>query len=604
MAGGRMTEKVKPEQARRIVREFLERLDSPRALTCWLLFEAGGELELVQLVTLECKVDDYDSIERFRPAYAATKFLSKCKSLRTGIDTRAVAFESAVKAESSCSSTNQVWRDLASGSVRTEWEPEIHRAIFLIAKILGPVPDISGNPEMDSFDPQSDPDWLQRLRVEVFDKSVKASRLLRQPGRSSQIYRAIQVGWSKGRTTSASGPRLSPYNKYRSRLDVTVSALRFASRELRDSPWWGAAALQTAAPVSVLHRAFTVTKGNVMLTVPKNAKTDRVICYEPHMNIWLQLKVGRHMRSQLSRAGIDLANQSVNQRRARLASKTGHLATIDLRSASDTVSLELVNQLLPIDWVCLLDDLRSKYTLWPDNVWRKNQKFSSMGNGFTFELESLLFYAICSAVSGNVSVYGDDIILPTENFDRAVAFLKFCGFEVNTSKSFSTGPFRESCGEDAYLGESCTPVYLRALPESTWDVVKLHNQVDAFARRCNEMEWRKWGTLLHRWRKRFPTHLGPRGFGDGHYHSNLDEACPPRVGNGWEGWWFLSNSPEFKKGVDSFKGYSVTSLAAGLCATLGPKAVRSLWGSTIDRRLVKYRTIRVLASFWPDALWV
>jgi hypothetical protein len=323
------------------------------------------------------------------------------------------------------------------------------------------------------------------------------------------------------------------------------------------------------------------------------------------MNIWLQLKLGRYIRSRLKKFGIDLDDQSINQRRAMLGSKTGHLSTVDLKSASDTVALEVVRQLLPIDWVCLMEDLRSKNTLWPDGHWRKNQKFSSMGNGFTFELESLLFYAICSSVSENVSVYGDDIVLPSENFDAAVQMLNFCGFEVNTSKSYTSGPFRESCGENAYLGFSCTPVYLRALPKTLEDVVKLHNQVLQQCKRWfNYPTWNPWGSMLKSWRRRYPHLLGPSGFGDGHYHVTLDEARPSRAKFWVQGWWFETVSRQYRGGVDSLDGATVCSFPAAICASTGPKRVRSLWDSTLDRRSYRYRKIRVLASFWPEVSWV
>jgi len=546
------------DDSRRLVREYLEVLDCPRALTCWILF-SSGQPEWVQLVNLQIDPDHYETIDSFRAAYAATKFLSKISDLKTGIDKAGVAMEAAVKAEVKCSETNSHLRSELRLCANTDRLQTILSVRAKVASILGPVPD-----------------------------------LLSLPG-----------GWSKGRTTSSSGLDLSPYKKYGSRLDVTASALRYAMRELRDSPMWGASALNADGPVSVLKESFTITQGNVMLTVPKNAKTDRVICYEPQMNIWLQLKVGNYMRRRLLRAGVDLDDQSINQRRALLGSKTGHLATLDLRAASDTVSVELIDQLLPIDWVCLLHDLRSKYTLWPDGQYRLNQKFSSMGNGFTFELESLLFYCICSSQSENVSVYGDDIIVSTEDFDACVENLMYFGFEINTSKSFSKGSFRESCGSDAWRGFSCTPSYLRRTPKCLEDVVQLHNSVLAMLTRFNWCESR-YAALLIRWRRRFPHLLGPSGYGDGHYHTNLDEAMTTRVS--WDrfgqcGWWFRSVVKDFAQGVSS-ESRSYTRYFQALCATTGPKRVRSLYSSDLHRRKYRYKRVWILAKNWPGVLWI
>ena len=95
-----------------------------------------------------------------------------------------------------------------------------------------------------------------------------------------------------------------------------------------------------------------------------------------------------------------------------------------------------------------------------------------MGNGFTFELESLIFWAITVACvelenlsSGRrdtrVSVYGDDIIAPTYSVDLLLESLKYCGFRINEAKSFWDGPFRESCGEHYFSGERVTPFFVK-----------------------------------------------------------------------------------------------------------------------------------------------
>lgn len=546
-------------ESRALVRDFLEALDCPRSLACWILFNGEAE-ELVQLVNLRCDPNQYSTIDDFRMAYAATKFLSKTADLKTGIDKPGVAIEAAIEAEIRCLSVNAGLRSELSSRVSEERLQTILSVRAKIAQILGPVPDLS----------------------------------------------TLPGGWSKGRTTSASGADLSPYKKYGSSLDVTASALRYALRELRDSPMWGASVLNADAPVSLLKESFTITQGNVMLTVPKNAKTDRVICYEPHMNIWLQLKVGGYMRHRLRNAGVDLDDQSINQRRARFGSKHGSLSTIDLKSASDTVSIELVDQLLPIEWVCLLHDLRSKYTLWPDGAWKRNEKFSSMGNGFTFELESLLFYAICSSQSDNVSVYGDDIVIPSEGFGPCVQALSDFGFEVNTSKSYHTGPFRESCGDDSYLGAACTPVYLRSLPKSLEDVVKLHNAVLAFCARSHLLLHVPYGSMLRRWRTYNPHLQGPSGFGDGHYHTNIFDPGTRKVfraRGGLEGWWFRSTLRVYAKGVNSVDGCSYALYYQALCAATGPKRVKSLLTSDLNRQVFKYKQSRVLASKWQEVLW-
>jgi hypothetical protein len=244
---------------------------------------------------------------------------------------------------------------------------------------------------------------------------------------------------------------------------------------------------------------------SVMFTVPKKSDINRVACKEPEVNMLLQKAVGNHIRKMLRRkAGIDLNDQTNNQVLAWAASKHGSLATIDLSSASDSITNQLVTELLPFDWWYLLDDLRVKQVqIGRDNTLHQLEMFSSMGNGFTFELESLLFWAITLASlevermtwvgghrvspstvvrrwKGKVSVYGDDIITPAWNFKVLKDVLGWFGFTVNPEKSFWTGKFRESCGGHYYLGADVTPFYVRGPVRTQVDVIRLLNRL---------MEW-------------------------------------------------------------------------------------------------------------------
>jgi len=130
---------------------------------------------------------------------------------------------------------------------------------------------------------------------------------------------------------------------------------------------------------------------------------------------------------------------------------------LDLKNASDSVARRLVELLLPKRWFEVLNDLRSPTTLIGNQVVLL-EKFSSMGNGFTFELETLVFLAIVLALNPahkagkNVFVYGDDIICPTRSSSDVIAALSFFGMTVNKEKSFTYGMFRESCGRDYFNG--------------------------------------------------------------------------------------------------------------------------------------------------------
>ena len=164
--------------------------------------------------------------------------------------------------------------------------------------------------------------------------------------------------------------------------------------------------------------------------------------------MYLQKMLGDQIRMLLKWKHIDLNDQRINARLAKLGSERGDLATIDLSSASDSVTTELVKLVMPNDWFYYLDVFRSRHTDCEGTIVTPHM-FSSMGNGFTFELESLLFYAITRAAcyytgsAGRISVYGDDIICPSQGYDAVASALAFYGFKVNAKKSFAEGPFRE-----------------------------------------------------------------------------------------------------------------------------------------------------------------
>jgi len=225
-----------------------------------------------------------------------------------------------------------------------------------------------------------------------------------------------------------------------------------------------------------------VVDGSVLFTVPKKTDIDRVACKEPEINMFMQRVVGDSIRQRLKRVGIDLDDQTINQRLSERALKDG-LATIDLSSASDTISHQLVFELLPFEWFSLMDDLRSHQVLLPDGTSHPLSMFSSMGNGFTFELESLIFWALTRAVAwqsgikGRISVYGDDIICPSVMARRLQRVFYYFGFTVNSKKSAWSGLFRESCGKHYHNSSDVTPFYLREPVTRVSHVIRILNRL-------------------------------------------------------------------------------------------------------------------------------
>lgn len=213
-------------------------------------------------------------------------------------------------------------------------------------------------------------------------------------------------------------------------------------------------------------------------TVPKSVKTDRTICIEPSLNMMFQKALGALLEDILRDIGLDISSQPVfNAIMAENGSKSGRWATIDLRSASDSVPIELVRYLLPGNWFNWLMTARTGHTELPSGERLELHMMSTMGNAYTFPLQTLVFASIVHAISilsGHSSpfkerdhrrfwdygVFGDDIIVPSDVYQITCTTLERVGFTVNTDKSYGRGPFRESCGKDFHNGVLVRPVFV------------------------------------------------------------------------------------------------------------------------------------------------
>ncbi len=222
--------------------------------------------------------------------------------------------------------------------------------------------------------------------------------------------------------------------------------------------------------------------------VPKDERTFRTIAIEPYGNVLVQLGVHEYLTSRLLHvAGIDIRSQERNQKLAAQASENwlslDTSSTIDLSSASDCVSPGLVRRLVRPQWAGFLDDIRSRtYEL--DGVEYPLSKWSSMGNGYTFSLETLLFWAMAQACEDylgtgkKAAVYGDDIIVSRQSSLLVLELLRYTGFRVNNSKTNVVGPFRESCGKDYHTGVAVRPVFLKSFK---LQVTNAFNLINAFS---------------------------------------------------------------------------------------------------------------------------
>jgi hypothetical protein len=181
--------------------------------------------------------------------------------------------------------------------------------------------------------------------------------------------------------------------------------------------------------------------------------------------------------SRITSGHVNFTNQEINRRLALEASATGAYATLDLKDASDRVSLQLVRHLFRFTpgLLAALEATRTAETQLPTGEVITLSKYAPMGSALCFPVEALCFWAICvSAVSRrtrlrppevgkHVYVYGDDIIVKTEWADMCIQALESYHLMVNRSKSCISGFFRESCGLDAFRGVEVQPTRLKAL---------------------------------------------------------------------------------------------------------------------------------------------
>lgn len=276
-----------------------------------------------------------------------------------------------------------------------------------------------------------------------------------------------KVGFSSGASTRLSRKHGAPYYKFGGLPHTTRNALLPSAACVQTSARWHdyVSSRLVGMDKSDPSNWFTFVKGSHYFTVPKTFDKLRGAAKEPDMNLYAQKGIGRMIRTSLLKVGIDLKDQSRNQYLACEGSISGSLATIDLSEASDSIDLfHCVGRLLDLDWFNAILQTRSPFVKLPDGSWHEMVKVSSMGNGFTFELESLIFYGLAYAAvyhSGSedrrIGVYGDDIIVSTDAVPYLLNVLAFLGFRTNDEKSFWSGPFRESCGEHYWEGANVTP---------------------------------------------------------------------------------------------------------------------------------------------------
>lgn len=396
-----------------LVQRYVEDTISPGtamhdSLSGWIRSRSTARLATCSTL-LDLHSLDIGDLPLLRSLLQIECFFKKNQSLSVGADTEAVALENFLKAETLCRITNKRL-DYYLCAQRDRLDPDLRRWISRASKYVS---DVLG----------SYPDFLESV-----PKYVRVS----------------------GGATAT---------RPRTRAHPTMKVRRNGISTLKARPLCEAFYSYAGLPGQYTGRTI---EWNRILWVPKNFKTARTIACEPDGNIPFQLAFDGYVKDRLRRVRQDLSDQSRNQRDAYTGSVDGSIATIDFSMASDTVSLNAVHALFPEDFASYLCMVRSPFGKLPDGRTVKYAKLSSMGNGATFSVETLIFLACAKAVGSKLcNVYGDDVTIETHLVDDYLRLTRFLGFVPNREKTYSTGLFRESCGKFYLAGHDVTPHYLR-----------------------------------------------------------------------------------------------------------------------------------------------
>lgn len=245
-----------------------------------------------------------------------------------------------------------------------------------------------------------------------------------------------------------------------------------------------------------------VSRCSRLAIVPKDFRGHRLICIEPKELQFAQQGIMRvlyqHVHAHfLTRRSIDFTDQEKSQR----LSRDLHYATIDLKDASDRISVQLARLILPTPFFELVGRYRSSHINLPlEHI--HSSIYLTMGNALCFPVETLTFWALSLAAmmvkdgfSGRLEkipdfvrshkyvlrVFGDDIIVPRTAAGAVIRSLEECGLVVNRGKTCVDGLSRESCGSWFYNQDDVTITRFKTTRiTSTRDWIGLLEQARCF----------------------------------------------------------------------------------------------------------------------------
>lgn len=299
------------------------------------------------------------------------------------------------------------------------------------------------------------------------------SRSCREPVLLNAVDVARGLSWGPGSNIGVRSTDFYSKSACSSMSSTSELLVKYFQRDLSvRSPLWA-----DAERLRFTRRGCEQVEGSKLSFVPKSVKISRVICTEPLLNMLYQQGIRHVLERRLREVfRIDFSRQPLlNAKLARIGSETGEFGTIDLSSASDTISLNLCKEVIPPESFKWLMLTRSPKTTLPGGQVEELHMISSMGNGYTFPLQTTIFACLVAAAyklhgiplikpslatTGNFAVFGDDIIVDRRVYSLMTRCLEVLGFMVNRDKSFNEGLFRESCGSDWYAGHNVRGVYV------------------------------------------------------------------------------------------------------------------------------------------------
>lgn len=241
-------------------------------------------------------------------------------------------------------------------------------------------------------------------------------------------------------------------------------------------PWWHRLTKASAEVKSTLSSVSGLVPAiSEMGTVPKAVDQRRLIAKETPTRMDRQRKVKRLMIQRAEESphaeGLPFRDQESNKFVAKWGSYTDVYATHDASHASDSVTRTAVRLLFPSSWFQAFESC-IPYAVMTDRrafALVLTEAFATMGCGCTFPVETFFFYAIGLATTlverhrlGEITLselwradrivgvqsYGDDFEGLSRFSDAVINAFAFFGISTNRDKTYTHGPFRESCGAE------------------------------------------------------------------------------------------------------------------------------------------------------------